>query len=164
MARNVWRRLEPLHAVTYFAAEPLAALADAGYRGFWMGYFAGRAAPLGPVGPDVVGALFYNFAPSRVARALPDAWAIAPPAAALDARRTGSVAALRRALGPDADGPAVEEAAALAAARGARRRRPTAAPCSPPTPPSTGRPSRSTCCGTPPRCCASTVATDTSPC
>ncbi len=114
VARNVWRRLEPLHAVTYFAAEPLAALADLGYRGFWMGYFAGRAAPLGPVGPDVVGALFYNFAPSRVARALPDAWAIAPPAAALDARRTGSVAALRRALGPDADGAAVEEAAALA--------------------------------------------------
>jgi len=114
VARNVWRRLEPLHAVTYFSAEPLAALAGVGYRGFWMGYFAGRAAPLGAVGPDVVGALFYNFTPSRVARALPDAWTIASPAAALDARRSGSVAALRRALGDDADGPAVEEAASLA--------------------------------------------------
>ena len=114
VARNIWRRLEPLHAVTYFSPEPLAALAAAGYRGFWMGYFAGRAAPLGAVGPDVVGALFYNFAPSRVARALPDAWAIAPPSTALDARRSGSVAALRRALGDDADGPAVEEAASLA--------------------------------------------------
>lgn len=115
VARNVWRRLEPVHAVTYFSPEPLAALSDAGYRGFWMGYFAGRAAPLGPVGPDVVGALFYNFAPTRVARALPDAWGLAPPSAALEARRTGSVAALRRALGADADGPAVEEAASLAA-------------------------------------------------
>ena len=115
VARNIWRRLEPIHAVTYFAAEPLMALTDAGYQGFWMGYFAARAAPLGPVGPDVVGALFYNFAPSRVARALPDAWAIAPPAVALEARRTGSVAALRRALGDDAAGPTVEEAAELAA-------------------------------------------------
>jgi hypothetical protein len=114
VARNIWRRLEPLHAVTYFAAEPLTALAEAGYRGFWMGYFAGRAAPLGPAGPAVVGALFYNFAPSRVARALPDAWAIAPPSAALEARRTGSGAALRRALGADAEGPTVEEAAELA--------------------------------------------------
>ena len=115
VARNIWRRLEPIHAVTYFSAEPLGALAAAGYQGFWMSYFAGRAAPLGPVGPDVVGALFYNFSPSRVAKALPDAWSIAGPDIALDARRDGSVAALRRALGDDADGPAVEEAAELAA-------------------------------------------------
>ena len=59
---EVWRRLEPIHAVTYFSPEAIAALADAGYRGFWMGYFAGRAAPLGAVGPEVVAALFYNFA------------------------------------------------------------------------------------------------------
>jgi hypothetical protein len=43
--------------------------------------------------------LFYNFAPSRVARALPDAWGFAPPPAALSARLEGSVAALRRSLG-----------------------------------------------------------------
>ncbi len=64
-----------------------------------MGYFAGRSAPLGAIGPEVVAALFYNFAPSRVARALPDAWGFAPPEAALTARREGSQAALRRALG-----------------------------------------------------------------
>ena len=99
VARNIWRRLEPIHAVTYFSAEPLDALTGAGYHGFWMSYFAGRAAPLGPIGAEVVTALFYNFAPSRVAKALPDAWDFAGPEIALQARMEGSVAALRRAFG-----------------------------------------------------------------
>ena len=85
VARKLWQRLELVHAVTYFAPEAIGALRDVGYRGFWMGYFAGRAAPLGAAGPQVVGALFYNFAPSRVSRALPDAWGFAPPEAALEA-------------------------------------------------------------------------------
>jgi hypothetical protein len=106
----MWQRVELIHAVTYFSPEPLNGLRDAGYKGFWMGYFAGRAAPLGPVGPDVVTALFYNFSPSRVARAIPDAWDFAPPEEALGARLHGSVAALQRALG-DAD---ITEAAELA--------------------------------------------------
>jgi hypothetical protein len=99
LARQIWQRLELIHVVTYFSPEPIGALRDAGYKGFWMGYFAGRAAPLGAVGPELVTALFYNFAPSRVARALPDAWGFAPPEAALSARLEGSVAALRRSLG-----------------------------------------------------------------
>ena len=69
--REAWRLLEPIHAVVYFSPEPLGALRAAGYRGYWMGYFAGRAAPLGAVGPDVVHALFYNFSRERVAKALP---------------------------------------------------------------------------------------------
>ena len=89
LARRLWQRLELIHAVTYFSPEPVNGLREAGYKGFWMGYFAGRAAPLGPVGPAVVTALFYNFAPSRVARALPDAWDFAPPEAALAARLHG---------------------------------------------------------------------------
>ena len=99
LARRLWQRFELIHAVTYFSAEPVAALRDAGYKGYWMGYFAGRAAPLGPVGSEVVTATFYNFAPSRVARAIPDAWGFAPPEAALTARLDGSIVALRRALG-----------------------------------------------------------------
>src|SRR5688572_13899152 len=118
-ARRIWQRLEPIHAVTYFSPEPIGALAAAGYRGFWMGYFAGRAAPLGAVGPEVVGALLYNFAPSRVARALPDAWSFAPPEAALRARLDGSVATLRRALG-EAGGDADVAVAAELAGRAAR--------------------------------------------
>jgi hypothetical protein len=113
-ARALWRLVEPLHAVVYFAPEPLAALDAAGYRGFWMGYFAGRAAPLGAVGADVVHAAFYNFAYERVAKALPAAWDFAPPEAALRAREHGAVAALRRQLAEVAEGPAVARAAELA--------------------------------------------------
>lgn len=114
-AREAWRLLEPLHAVVYFSPEPLAALDDAGYRGFWMGYFAGRAAPLGPVGPEVVHAAFYNFSYERVAKALPAAWRFAPPEAALAARLAGAVAALRRQLADLAEGSEIARAAELAA-------------------------------------------------
>jgi hypothetical protein len=110
LARRIWQRLELIHVVTYFSPEPVEALRSAGYKGYWMGYFAGRSAPLGPVGPAVVTALFFNFAPWRVARALPDAWGFAPPEKALAARLGGSVTALERAFG-DVE---VAEAAALA--------------------------------------------------
>jgi hypothetical protein len=82
--------------VTYFAAEARAALDNLGYRGFWMGYFAARSAPLGQVAPEVVTAVFYNFAPARVAKALPAAWEIAAPQLALQARQEAAVVALRR--------------------------------------------------------------------
>lgn len=114
LARQLWRRLELVHAVTYFSREPLGALRDAGYKGFWMGYFAGRAAPLGAAGPAVVSALFHNFAESRVQRALPDAWSFAAPDVALKARARGSVAALRRAFGDHAADPEIATIAALA--------------------------------------------------
>lgn len=114
VARDLWQLLEPIHAVVYFAPEPLEEFRTAGYRGFWMGYFAGRAAPLGSVGTDVVHALFYNFAYERVSRAVPAAWSFAPPDEALVARTRGSVRALRRALGEAADGPDVARAAELA--------------------------------------------------
>ena len=46
-----------------------------------MGYFAaGRAAPMGRVGPEIVFATFYNFSMAHVRRAIPDAWTFAPPA------------------------------------------------------------------------------------
>jgi hypothetical protein len=97
----MWRLIEPIHAVTYFAQEAVESANRAGYRGFWMGYFACRLAPLGPVGPHVATALCYGFAPTRVARALPDAWAFAGPEEALSARLTGATATLRR-VGSDA--------------------------------------------------------------
>ncbi|OBH99523.1 hypothetical protein [Mycobacterium sp. E2733] len=96
LARRFFDRFEPVHAVTYFAPEARAALDGLGYRGFWMGYFAARSAPLGMVPPEVVTAIFYNFAPKRVAKALPAAWQVAGPDAALRARQESAVAALRR--------------------------------------------------------------------
>jgi hypothetical protein len=114
LARRLWSRLEPIHAVTYFSPEARSALAKAGYKGFWMGYFAGRAAPMGPVGHEIVFATFYNFSMPHVRRSIPDAWTFAPPRAALEARQEGSVGALRRAFAdPELD---VETAAKLARA------------------------------------------------
>jgi hypothetical protein len=114
LARRLWSRLEPIHAVTYFAPEARAALSGAGYKGFWMGYFAGRAAPLGSVGPEVVFAAFCNFSIAHVTRAIPDAWTFAPPRAALQAREQGSAAALQRAFARSDLAEAVEIAAVLA--------------------------------------------------
>jgi hypothetical protein len=95
-ARQLWKRLESIHAVTYFSPERAEAHVAVGLRGFWMGYFATRAAPLGPVVPGVIDATFFNFAPRKVRKAIPDAWTFATPAAILEARRSGAAAALRR--------------------------------------------------------------------
>ncbi|MFE3955908.1 hypothetical protein ACFXPS_17165 [Nocardia sp. NPDC059091] len=100
LAREVWRVLEPLHAVTYFAADCIAANKAVGLRGFWMGYFASRSAPLGAVGPSVVEATFYNFHPAMVRRAIPDAWGFAAPDAII-ATRTIAAAAVLRTVVPD---------------------------------------------------------------
>lgn len=119
LARRFFDRYEPVHAVTYFAPEARAALDALGYRGFWMGYFAARSARLGAVPREVVAAIFYNFAPERVAKALPAAWEIAGPQAALRARQESAVAALGRyGLHPD-ENVAVAAELAAKAARGA---------------------------------------------
>ncbi|MFJ9828868.1 hypothetical protein ACIRSU_31520 [Streptomyces sp. NPDC101160] len=105
-ARTVWQVMEPVHAVTYFAPESREANREVGLRGFWMGYFAARAAPLGAVAAGVVEAAFYNFHPAMVRRAIPDAWGFAAPEAVLKARTEAATAALRRVA------PSAAEAAA----------------------------------------------------
>src|SRR5260221_841133 len=95
----MWTLFEPVHVVTYFSAEALSAFTDAGLRGFWRGYFAGRAAPVGAVGAAPVPASFFNFAPPMAARALPGVWELITPEEALAVRSAGAVAALRRLLG-----------------------------------------------------------------
>lgn len=114
LARRFFDRIEPVHAATYFAPEVRAALDGLGLKGFWMGYFAARSAPLGVVPAEVVTAVFYNFAPHRVAKALPGAWDIISPADALRVRLESAVAALGR-YGVDGDDERVRRAADLAA-------------------------------------------------
>jgi hypothetical protein len=115
-ARRLWTRAEALHALTYFAPESHAAFEAAGLRGFWRGYFAGRAAPLGPVPAAVVTATFFGFHPDFVARAIPSVWSLTTPADAVAARLDGIDAALTRiGLGPDA--PVEGATPAIAAVR-----------------------------------------------
>ena len=90
-----------------------------------MGYFAARSAPFGVVPTEVVTAAFYNFAPDRVAKALPAAWEIASPADALRAREQSAVAALRRyGVGDDDELSTAAELAAKAARSAALDGRP----------------------------------------
>jgi len=114
-ARRLWRALEPYHAIVYFAPESQAACTGLGTRGYWMSYFALRAAPLGAAPPELVTALFYGFAPGLVARAVPDTWKVAPPERYLAVRLAAVDAALLRVLGAEAlASDAVAEAAELA--------------------------------------------------
>ena len=106
----MWTLFEPIHAVTYFTPEGRSAYEQAGLRGFWRGYFAGRAAPLGAAGPAVVAASFFNFAPAFVARAIPGVWELITPEEALRVRLAGATSALGRLL-------AGQEAQAATAAR-----------------------------------------------
>jgi hypothetical protein len=110
--RRLWTLFEPVHAVTYFTPAAGAAFEAAGLRGFWRRYFAGRAAPLGAIGAGPVTAAFFGFAPAMVARALPDVWTRISPASALGARAAGARGALQDLI-PDADQPAIVEAAEL---------------------------------------------------
>ncbi|MET7287159.1 hypothetical protein [Streptomyces sp. NPDC005573] len=115
IARAMWERYEPVHDLVYFAPEARRAADGLGLRGYWMGYFALRAAPLGAAGPAVVTSCFYVFHPRRVGRALPDAWTYTTPADALAARWEAVDAAATRVLGADvARSAELAEAADLA--------------------------------------------------
>jgi hypothetical protein len=115
----MWTLYEPVHAVTYFAPEARQCFEAAGLRGFWRGYFAGRAAPLGTVPAAPVVAAFYNFAPRMVARAIPDVWQRLPADDVLQVRAEGAVAALAR-LTAGQPTEAVAEAADLLEAAASR--------------------------------------------
>jgi hypothetical protein len=93
------RAIEPLHNHVYFAPETEQHLTAVGLRPGRMCYFAGRAAPMGAVGPGVVTATFYNFSPTLVARHIPRAWTLATPEQVVAARLTAARASLTRLLG-----------------------------------------------------------------
>jgi hypothetical protein len=108
------RAIEPLHSHMYFAPEHDERFSALGLRPGRMSYFAGRAAPMGPVGAGVVTATFYNFSPSLVAHMIPRAWTLASPEQVLAARLDAARGSLTRLLGDDAAGsPEVAELAGL---------------------------------------------------
>ena len=114
LVRYLWQVTEPYHALIYFAPETQERSTAIGLKGGWMAYFASRAAALGPVRPEVVTALFFNFHPARVARAIPDAWSFADPEKILITRLEIIDAALRRVFGDRLESAEIAEAADLA--------------------------------------------------
>lgn len=86
LARAMHGIIEPFHAILYFAPEAVQGWKRLGLEPRGQGYVAGRAAPLGAVGPRVAAAIFYNFNPAMFDAALPAAWELATPAQVLAAR------------------------------------------------------------------------------
>ena len=112
-AQKLARRYTVVHNLLYYCPE-IRDFAAAGIKGWWHAYFHYRAAPMGPVPPEVVGATFYNFAPAMIAKAFPHGWSILSPQQALDLRNSCVDRALRRVLGADIAASTLAEAAALA--------------------------------------------------
>jgi len=101
MVRQMWKLLEPVHAILYYAPEVFTRSEklgfDIGTR--WPSYFPLRAAPLGAAGPELVSAAFYSFNPAMVREHIPAAWRIARPEDVLAARLDGAGEALKRLAG-----------------------------------------------------------------
>ncbi|MEO1055787.1 MAG: hypothetical protein AAFY28_02610 [Actinomycetota bacterium] len=102
-ARELWRRVESIHAVTYFAHESTETAAQLGVRGFWRTYFGYRAAPLGACSAATVTAAFFGFSSAMVSRSVPSIWELASPAELIEARHTAAATALRRIAGEEID-------------------------------------------------------------
>jgi hypothetical protein len=114
LARKMWRTLEPVHGMVYFAPETRDEYAALGFPSHRTGYFATRAAPMGAVCAEVVIATFFNFHPDLVRRHIPAAWAGAPPERIIEARLRLAGAALERLLGGAVAAAEMQEAATLA--------------------------------------------------
>lgn len=102
LARRFWQAIEPIHAAVYFTPEPAEAARRIGLRGYWMGYFAGRAAPLGAIPPAPLNAMCFGYAPALIERAIPDAWTFADPGTVLRTRIAAAAEALLNHLDDDA--------------------------------------------------------------
>jgi hypothetical protein len=113
LARRTWWALEPVHGMIYFSPEAAARYEALGLTGR-AGYFASRAAAMGPVPAEVVIATFYNFNPEVVRSAITAAWRAAPPERILQARLAAADATLRHVLGPLVDSPEIVRGAGLA--------------------------------------------------
>ena len=96
--RRLGRTVEPIHTVAYYSPE-IYGFNDDGFKGWWHAYFAYRSAPMGTVSAPAVTAVFYNFAPRMVERAMSTCWDIMAPDAVRARQLELTTAAMLRALG-----------------------------------------------------------------
>ena len=101
-ARRCHNMVNPLHSSLYFSPALGKELAPYGIEDRSAVYFAGRAAPLGAVGPGAVTATFYNFSHALVSRFVPEVWESASPSTVLAARLRAVDTTLRGLLGEEA--------------------------------------------------------------
>jgi hypothetical protein len=82
------RTIGTIHGCVYFAPQVRDALSAIGLHRRSQ-YFASRAAPLGPAGPELVEATFYNFSPTLIGDAMTGVWDKVEPRAVQRARFAG---------------------------------------------------------------------------
>lgn len=97
-ARRLWRVMEPYHQLSYRSAEGVERMRALGLDRSDLQYFGARLCALGPVSAKAAAALAFGFAPSYVARAVPEVWERARPADICSARLDAADATLRRVL------------------------------------------------------------------
>ncbi|WP_460446952.1 SCO6745 family protein, partial [Angustibacter aerolatus] len=97
-ARRAWAALDLLHVVHTFVPETQETARALGLDPRFA-HFAMRAAPLGPVPPQVVAATFFVYDPALVARGLRDVWNVTTPEAVVAARVDVAAASLQRLAG-----------------------------------------------------------------
>ncbi len=116
LVRQMWRLLEPVHAVLYYAPEVTVRAGELGYATDtrWPSYFAWRAAPLGAADARLVTTTFHSFNPAMVREHVPAAWDVAAPDKVVAARWEAVDQALRGILGDAVDSADLAEAAGLA--------------------------------------------------
>lgn len=98
--RAVHTVTELVHAIAYLCPDVQGEFEALGLEPRGQGYVAGRAAPMGAVGPELAIATFYNFNPALHRYALPAAWEIAGPDEVLAARFRGVQAVYERVEAP----------------------------------------------------------------
>jgi hypothetical protein len=116
LARNLWRVTEPYHQLSYRSPEAEEEYVALGLDRPELRYFGSRLAALGPIGLHTATAVLYGFAPSYIAKAIPELWSIAEPKDISRARLTGAQRTLQRVIGDATESQDMTKAAALARA------------------------------------------------
>lgn len=114
LARKLWRVTEPYHQLSYRSPEAEEQYVKLGLDRPELRYFGSRLAALGPIGLNTAVAVLYGFAPTYVAKAIPELWSIADPKDISHARLVGAQHTLRRIIGPETDTADMRSAADIA--------------------------------------------------
>jgi hypothetical protein len=90
LVRQMWKLLEPVHAVLYYAPEVFAQCEKLGFdtADRWPSYFPLRAAPLGAAGAELVAAMARVAGPAQRI-VVTGGWAEGEAARAVKARHLG---------------------------------------------------------------------------
>lgn len=109
--RRLGRFVEPIHTVAYYSPQ-IYGFNEDGFKGWWHAYFAYRSAPMGAVSAPTVTAVFYNFAPRMVERAVPGCWDVMAPEVVLARYRELTTASMGQALSGYPEPSEIADAAA----------------------------------------------------